>query len=108
MLQVVVHRDDDGAARMRQAGHHRVVLAGVHAQVDAAEPGMLRGERFDHLPCIVGPAVVHEHRFETLDAVARRERGFEPAREFRQDACAAVDRNHDRQRDGRLNHSISR
>ena len=37
VLQIVVHRDDVGARRVAQPGHHRVVLAVIARQVDEGD-----------------------------------------------------------------------
>ena len=75
ILQVVVHGDGVGAARVAQPRHDRVVLAEVARVLDVGERH--RGaphQLLAHLAGIVGAAVVDQHDLQPADGMQRRQR----------------------------------
>ena len=76
------------AARMREAGVDRGVLAEVARQAQAAHFGMQACKLVDALPGIIRAAVVDEQDLEVLGCGKRALAAFH---QFLQAACATVD-----------------
>ena len=96
MLQVIVHRRDDFTAGGADAAEQRVMLAEVPHQVDAAHPGVFRGQALDGRPALVAAAVVDQDEF--VFARQRRQHRLQPLDQQRQDGLAVVNRHDDRKR----------
>ncbi len=61
VLQVAVHRDDDRAARVVEAGGHRGRLSVVPAELDEPEPRVVGRERAQARVGVVTASVVDDH-----------------------------------------------
>ena len=61
MLEVRVHRDHGFAARRREAGEQRVLVAEVARQAHAADSRVALAEPHDRVPRAVRAAVIHDH-----------------------------------------------
>lgn len=94
ILEVVVHRHHDAAARGSDSCEQGVVLPVVPHHVEAANARLRSRERGDPLPAFVGAPVVDEH--ELVRAVP--ERFVDAPDELGKRSGAVLDRDHDRKR----------
>src|SRR5262249_20616442 len=97
LLEVTVHDHRPRAAAAAEAGRDGRVLAEVAAQPEGAHVRVAGGKLGEHLPAVVGAPVVHEHDFEAVSHA--RERGAQALVQPPQAGAAAVDGDHDAQRD---------